>query len=217
MITHMMLALMFACVAAVHALLLALTFGLRAETPEWLVRLLLCGLLFDNTVLAISPMAFGEDWYYALSELRYVFHVFVLPPLAVAVVYLANRAGVRWSMGLPDRLFAVLFALGAIAFGYATEIANLELVPETLFGHTRYVSVHAGLPIATIATNLVVLLVAALIWRRAGWPWLLAGAATIFLVNGAAATSDWGIVAGNIAEVAFVVSWVATLYRLRAN
>ena len=213
----MTLAFLFAIAAALHAAMLALTFGLRAGTPEWLVRLLLCGLIFDNTVLAISPIALGADWYYTLSELRYFFHIIVLPPLAVAAVCVANRAGVSWSMGVPDRLFAALFALGAIAFGYAAEVANLQLVTETLFEHTRYVSEHASLPIATIATNIVILLVAAIIWRRAGWPWLFAGAIAIFLINGASATSDWGIVAGNLAEIVFVAAWVATLYRFRVD
>ena len=66
-------------------------------------------------------------------------------------------------------------------------------------------------------TNVALLVISALIWRRSGWPWAFAGTLMIFVVNGASAGSDWGIVAGNIAEIGFAASWVATLFRFPAD
>ena len=212
-----MLAILFATAALLHVLMFVLTLRLKAGLPEWLLRILLLGLIVDNLALAIAPLAFESSWYYPLSELRYVAHVLVLPPLAVAAVAIANRAGIQWSLGLSDLGFAAFFAAAAISYGWSTEIVNLQLVAETLYEHTRYVSAHASPPIATIATNAVILVVAAILWRRSGWRWLFVGAASIFLVNGGFASSDFGIVAGNIAEVLFVASWIATLYRFRMD
>lgn len=213
----MILSILFATAAVIYAAILVWTLRLKAGVPERLVQLLLIGLMTDNVVLALGPLAYDASWYETLSRVRYIAHVFVLPPLVVAAVGLAARAGVEWGASNMARWTAVLFAASAIAFGVATELVGLELQPETLFGHTRFVSVHASPPLATIMTNLALLVVATMLWRRSGWPWAFAGTLMIFIVNGAAAASDWGIVAGNIAEVGFAASWVATLFRFRAD
>ena len=213
----MILSILFATAAVIHAAMLVWTLRLKAGVPERLVQLLLLGLMTDNMILALGPIAWDASWYETLSKFRYVAHVFVLPPLVVAAVGLAARAGVEWGASNLARWTAILFALSAIAFGFSTEIVGLELQPETLYGHTRLVSVHASPPLATIMTNVALLVIAAIIWRRSGWPWAFAGSLMIFVVNGASAGSDWGIVAGNIAEVGFAASWVATLFRFPAD
>ncbi len=213
----MMLALLFATAALLHAAMFALSFRLKAGLPEWLVRLLFVGLMLDNTILALGAFAIDQPWYYDLSLVRYVAHVLILPPLVTAASGTLVRAGVEWAAMKSVQAAIWLFVLGAISFGYATELSGLQLVQETLFGHTRYVSAHASPPLATILTNLVLLTIAAILWKRAGWRWAFAGSLLIFVVNGASAGSDWGIVAGNIAEILFVASWLATLFRFRAK
>lgn len=210
---RVMLSMVFVSAAAVHILILLSTLRLRAGGAEWIVRLLLLGLVADNLILALGGIAFDAPWYYGASWLRYFAHVLLLPPLALAALLLAQRAGLSWS-GMPVARWAIgVFVVAAILVGLGTEIVNLELVKETLFGHDRYVSADAMPPIATILTNLVVLVIAGAIWRQAGWTWLFLAALAILLVNGSSAGKEWGIIAGNLAEIVFLVGWVVTLYR----
>ena len=212
-----MLWTLFFTAAAIHATLLVLSFRFRAGVPEWLVRALLVGLIADNLVLAAGQLYFDESWYQSASWVRYLAHVLLLPPLAFAALTILQRAGVAWAQSGVARASVLFFVVAAIATGFVTEIANLELVRETLFGHDRYASAHAAPPVATIATNLVILGMAVVLWRKAGWPWLFVASLTIFVVNGATATMAWGIVAGNLAEIVFVGGWLATLLHFRVN
>lgn len=217
MVARIMLSLFFATAAAIHVLMLSMTLRLRAGTAEWIVRALVLGLIWDNTILALSPVAFDESWYRGANWLRYFAHVILLPPLAFAALVIARRAGIDWAAGNAARWSCLLFVVAAMCFGLVTEVADLTMVRETLYGHDRYVSADASPPIATIVVNLVVLLLAAAIWRKAGWPWLLAAAVFIFLVNGLAVGNDWSILAGNLAEIVFLAGWVATLFRFRLH
>ena len=99
-----------------------------------------------------------------------------------------------------------------MAYGVATESFNQQFVEEVLYGHSRLVSVHGAPPLATIVTNLLLLGIAVPIWRRSGWKWLFLGVLQIFLINAATATQDWSIISGNIVEIVFAASWVATLF-----
>jgi len=211
----MMLSLFFAAAAAIHTLMLLLTLRLRGDAAEWIVRLLLLGLVWDNSILALSSIAFEAPWYYNASWLRYLVHVLLLPPLAFAALKLVGRAGIEWATTDPARWTVLIFVTVAVCFGFVTEIADLALVRESLLGHDRYVSVDTMPPIATITTNVVVIGLAAVTWRRAGWPWLLIAAVIIFAVNGASAGKEWSILTGNLAEILFLAAWVSSLLKFR--
>jgi hypothetical protein len=212
-----MLQIYFSAVAVLYTGLLFATFRRAAGVPEWLLRLLLLGLITDNVVLGLSPIGMGQDWYYTANIMRYLAHVLALPPLVVAALYVARRADVAWAHGLTTLLMAGIFVIAAIDVGIVTEIAGLRLVPETLAGHERLISAHASPPLATIATNIVLIVTGAAIWRVSGWPWLFAATLFILLVNGATAALPWGIVAGNMAEIVFVAGWLLTLQRFPAE
>ncbi|MGI9225908.1 MAG: hypothetical protein ACR2QX_15595 [Woeseiaceae bacterium] len=211
----MMVSAFFALAATAHVAFLLLTMRIRAGGAEWIVRLLLLGLIADNVILALSALAFEQSWYHGASWLRYIAHVLLLPPLAYAALLLAQRAGIEWATQSPARWACIAFVVVAILFGLGTEIADLQLVQASLFGHDRYVSADAMPPIATILTNVVILVLSAAVWRKVGWPWLFLPALTILLVNGAAAGQDWGIIAGNLAEIVFLAGWVASLRHLQ--
>ncbi|MGI9235781.1 MAG: hypothetical protein ACR2QZ_00195 [Woeseiaceae bacterium] len=217
MVVRTMLSLFFAPATAIHVLMLLITLRLRAGAAEWIVRIMVLGLIWDNTILAISPIAFEESWYRGASWLRYFVHVVFLPPLAFAALVVARRAGVEWAATNTATWSSLLFVVIAVSFGLVTEVVDLALVRETLFGHDRYVSADASPPLATIAVNLVVLFLSAVIWRRAAWPWLLAAAVFILLVNGLSVGNDWSILAGNLAEIVFLAGWVATLFHFRVR
>ena len=206
----------FGGAVAIHAVLLAMTFQRPAGLPEWLIRLLLMGLIADNLILAMSGLTFGASWYSAATVARYTAHAIVLPPLLLAAVVLACRAGVRRAASSAAIPVAAVLALIGIAVGLLQEVAGIQLTPATVFGHTRLVSVGSIPPIATIVTNVLILIIAGAIWRASGWRWLFAAALLIFLVNAAFATRDWSILSGNLAEIVFAAAWVATLKRFPA-
>ena len=212
-----MLEVLFASAAIVHLGVLYLTFRARPGAAVWLVRLLLCGLVFDNLMLALGPVAIGQDWYVAATVTRYTAHALLLPPLIVAAVLLARRAGAGFAEAGAALPIAVAMAVIAMAYGVATESFNQEFVEEVLFGHVRLVSADAAPPFATILTNLVLLGISAAIWRASGWKWLFFGVLQIFLINAATATQDWSIISGNLAEIIFAASWVATLLHFEAD
>ena len=212
-----MLEVLFASAAIVHLGFLYLTFRARPGVAVWLVRLLLCGLVFDNVMLALGTVAIEQDWYVAATVTRYTAHALLLPPLIVAGVLLARRAGAGFAKTGVALPLAIALAVIGMAYGVATESFNQEFVKEILFGHARLVSVDAAPPFATIITNLLLLGVSAAIWRASGWKWLFFGVLQIFLINGATATQDWSIVSGNLAEIIFAASWVATLLRFETR
>ena len=212
-----MLELLFAIAAIVHLGLLSVTFRLEPGAAVWLVRLLLCGLIFDNLMLALGTVAVGQDWYAAATVTRYTAHALLLPPLIVAGVLLARRAGASFADNKVTFVLAVGAAAAGMVYGVATESYNQQFVEEVLFGHVRLVSAHAAPPLATILTNLILLGIAAAIWRASGWKWLFLGVLQIFVINAATATQNWSIISGNLAEIMFAASWVATLLRFEAK
>jgi hypothetical protein len=208
-----MLWILFTFFAGVHLTLFVLSFRLRSGLAEWLVRFLLLGLMTDNLILAAGAVAIEAPWYYVASEFRYVAHVILLPPLVIAGLELLRRAGSVVAARSIALAAATAFVVAAIGYGIATEVVGLELVRETLLGHSRYTSAHGGPPLATIAINLVILGMAAALWRVGRFPWLFVAALAIFIVNGATATSDWGIIGGNLAEILFICGWLASCRR----
>ena len=207
--------IVFSIAIVAHAALLFLTTRLLFATSERIVAILLVALNIDNMILLLSDVAYGYDWYLVASQLRYALHVLVLPLLVVAVRDVAARAGISFAMTRAMVLLSWLVTGALLIVGISTELIGLTLTPTWLYGHARYVSVIQQLPVATIATNFIVLVVAAFIWYRSRWGWLFAGALFIFVVNGALASQPFSLLAGNLAEIVFAAAWVATLYRFR--
>ena len=106
--------------------------------------------------------------------------------------------------------FCWLVVLAAWCYGLWHDVGGLELVVVEVFGHSRLTSVSDLPPFGTIAVNLLLIPLAFILWRRTGWPLLLVGAAFILLVNGAVGAEPWGYVAGNAAEVVFILCLLST-------
>ena len=209
--------IVFALAAAAHLYMLFRVLRLRLGAPEVIVAFLFTALAFDNLVLLFGDLVLGTGSFEIASWARYGAHVAVLPFLVQAARMVAVRANVVSAGNALVNVAAWVAVAAGIAWGIATELVGLVLVEAELLGHVRLVSADAHPPLATILTNIIVLGFAIAIWRRSGWPWAFAGTLMIFVVNGASAGSDWGIVAGNIAEIGFAASWVATLFRFPAD
>jgi len=218
-----MISAILLCYACAHGVLLFLTFkstgpegkDLIADKRLWYVRLLISAIIIDNLTQAVGPMFIDAAFYEWPNRLRFALHAIMVPPIlifAVSILILPFKnqlAAKTWML-----LACLLTALG-VAYGVYHEIFMLELQPAdpAPMGHLKLVNAHSSPPWATILANLLTLPIAAWIWAKQQWRWLLFGAGFIFIVNGAAAAAEWGFLAGNFAEIVFVASlWRTALY-----
>lgn len=198
--------------ALVHAALLAWTFraGGAASPRLWLLRAMLFGMLYDNAVQFLGHWYIDAGWYEASNVVRFVLHSAVLPFLTLFGLSLMRSAGIAVASAFWFRTLCWAFTLAALAWGFYHEVLLLELGPKPAYGISKLGSLSGVPPIATILTNVALLPMAAALWRRADWPWLFLGALFIFLLNGATASMPWGFLAGNLGEVVFILSLLAS-------
>ena len=200
------------CFAGIHIGLLVWSFNWRSAYPwrQWFLRIMLLGTLYDNVVVAMAPAWLGSAGYEVANIPRFFIHAAVIPFLALFALSVMGSAGVKLAFNRLFRAFGCLFVLAALCFGLWHEVWLLELAPKTDLGFTRLSSAATLPPLATIFSNLLVLPMAALVWRQSGWSWFFLGALFIFLVNGAGASQPWGFLAGNGAECLFLLCLLAT-------
>ena len=207
-----MIAAAFAAFAATHLALLGWSFNFAHSASHrlWILRFILAGMIYDNLMLALGNIGVGASWYAEASKGRFVLHAAALPllvPFALsamkaAAIPVANRTGFT--------VCCWLVAVAAWGYGFLVDVGQHELAPVEVFGHLRLTSLSALPPLGTIAVNLLLIPLGIILWRRTGWPLLFGAALFILLVNGAAAAQPWSYLAGNGAEVVFVLCLLLT-------
>ena len=204
--------------AVVDLLLLAWSFRDRdLGSPRlWLLRFMLLGMFYDNLVQGLGNWFIDASWYAGANVPRFVLHAAVLPFLTLFGLSCMRAAGLEIANSRPFVAFCWLFTLSALGWGLYHEVLLLELEPRSAMGVMKMGSASSLPPIATILTNIVVLPMAAAVWRRSGWSWFFLGGLFIFLVNGATGAQPWGFLVGNFAEVVFMVSLLQTHWRFAA-
>lgn len=212
--------------ASAHALILFLTFRnpgahstFRADPRLWYVRFLIAAIIIDNLTQALGPMLIDSAFYEIPNRLRFGLHSILVPPLLIFAVSIFIIPMENRRVAYVFMLMACLLTACGIAYGAYHEILLLELqvADPAPLGHLKLVNAHSSPPWATIIANLLVLPLAAWIWAKQQWRWLLFGAGFIFIVNGAAAAAEWGFLAGNFAEVVFVASLWRTALHFRSD
>lgn len=176
----------------------------------WFLRAMLCAMFYDNLMQGVGVYLVDSEWFEAASRLRYLLHVTVLPFLALFSLSILRQAEINWADKRWLTAFVVCFFVSAQAYGIYHEVYLLELGPKTELGIVKMANLSGRPPLATIAINLLVLPLAAALWYCNGWRWFFLSALFIFLVNGSTATQPWGFVAGNFAELVFVVGLLFT-------
>jgi hypothetical protein len=198
--------------ALLQAGLLAWTF-MRAPgnaARVWLLRFMLLGMCYDNVIQGLGNWFIEASWYEGANVPRFLLHASVLPFLTIFGLSVMRDAGVALARKPLVVVFCWLFTIASLAWGLYHDVYLLELGPKSAIGVTKLGSVSGLPPIATILTNILLLPMAALVWKASGWRWLLLGALFIFLVNGATGSQPWGFLVGNFAELVFMVSLLAT-------
>ena len=196
----------------IHSTFLAWSFTFDGPTSPrlWFLRALLLGMAYDNLVLMLGNMGVGADWYEAANYPRFVLHAGVLPFLTIFSLSTMQVCDIALARRPAFVGFCWVFTLVALGYGLWHEVLLLELEPTEVMGHMRLVSTSDLPPLATIATNLLILPMALSLWRRADWPVFFLGALFIFILNGGTGAQPWGFIAGNGGEVIFVCCLLLT-------
>ena len=162
----------------------------------WLLTLVIVALSWDNFVVAAGSAIGAGDLLRTLSVPRYVAHA-LLTPLLIPIVF--RIAGLR----RPAWVWALTAVL--VAVGVYSEILHLNLELRTYAGTLRYANASAGPPLPAIVTNIMLIGVGVVPWRREGLPWLSLGAVAMFV---AAASGIFWL--GNVGELVLIGSILLT-------
>jgi hypothetical protein len=157
----------------------------------WLLAVIAVALFWDNAIIAAGSTIGTGDLLIGLSVPRYVAHA-VLTPLLILVVFgIAALRRRPWVWVLTGLL---------IAAGVYFEIIRLHLEPRTYADTLRYVNT-AGMPLPAIMTDLVLIGIGVILWRRDKLPWLFLGAVAMFVAAGAGFNAPW---LGNLGELVLI-------------
>jgi hypothetical protein len=198
--------------AAFHIGLLSWTFrwGDNTSGRLWLLRIMLFGMFWDNLIQGLGNWFIDASWYQGANVLRFILHAGVLPFLLLFTLSIMQSAGIAFAHSLAARLMFPLLTACGLAYGLYHEVYLLELGPKPALGVLKLGSLSGLPPIATIATNILMLPLAAWVWRASGWQWFFLGALFIFILNGATGSQSWGFIAGNFGEVVFILCLLFT-------
>lgn len=198
--------------AATNISLLAWSFSWQSKHSwrQWFLRAMLAGMIYDNLLVSMAPWWLDQEVYETANIVRFLTHASVLPFLVLFALSIMDSSGAALARKNGWRVFCFGFVAVAVVYGLWREVWLLELGPKTALEFTRLSSTDSLPPLATIFANLLVLPMAFIVGRTAGWWVFLAGAAFIFMVNAAGGSQEWGFLAGNTAEVVFMTCLLAT-------
>lgn len=207
----MTVSVVFAGLVLLHITLLLYSRGI-IRTASWrrvFLYLLMCGLIYDNLVLASgnimsTPGMFPAGMFQAVSLPRFIFHAAILPFLTLFSLSTMQVVGVPASRNAIIIGAGVVFTGVALSYGMFYDVAGLKLGPVENYGHWRITNMEGHPPFATIATNIAAIIMGALVWRAKGPFWLFAGSGLAFILNTLAAGHDWSFISSNLVEVMFV-------------
>lgn len=171
---------------------------------------MLFGMFYDNLIQGIGNWLIDASWYEAANVPRFILHAGVLPFLTLFALSIMRAAGSSAGNNVVFSAFCVVFTTVALIFGLYHEAYLLELTPNVALGVQKLGSASNLPPIATILTNILILPMAAMVWRASGWRWFFLGSLFIFLLNGATGAQPWGFLTGNLAEVIFILALLST-------
>ena len=92
--------LIFAAFSLVHLGLLVWSASGCFSGPRWrlsYLRVLLVGLMLDNTVLALGSVLNGTPYFDPTTRLRFFMHASILPFLTVYTLSIMRQVKVKWA------------------------------------------------------------------------------------------------------------------------
>lgn len=180
-------------------------------TPANLPLLVLAALVYDNVVIGLGTTIGDGPLLEGLNLARFWIHAFVTPVLVAWALHTLRRAGFSWAQERWYQVVSIAAVVGLTVLECFTEIRGLEIVPNEEYGALSYTSAEppSGPPIMVLVVALVLIVVGAMLWKRQGWPWLLAGAVLMTIGSAVELPVDSGA-ATNAFELVLLVSIMAT-------
>lgn len=181
--------ILFFTYSAAYLVLLAwgltLAAGDRWWTPANVPLLVVAGLVYDNTVLAMGAHIGQGALLEGLNLGRYWVHAVVTPLLVVFAWHVVARTGAGWARSWWATLGAVVAAVALMALEL-THVVSIDVEAEHEYGVLSYSSsgTAGGPPLMVLFVTLALLVAGTVMWRRQTWAWLLVG--TLLMVVGAA-------------------------------
>lgn len=184
--------------------------GDNSSPRLWLLRAMMIGMWYDNSMQSLGNWAIDSSWYLPMSYPRWAMHVLILPFLSLFAVSIMRSAGVAIASNkiFINTIWVVVII--SLLVGAWHDIVNLQLEVISPLGVTKYTSAASAPPYPTLLANALVIIMGAVVWRASGWSWLFIGAVFIFLVNGGSAGQPWSFLAANMAEVVFMIALLNT-------
>lgn len=139
------------------------------------VLFILVALIYDSIILSIGNWIGVGEWLEALSLLRYLLQVLLIPTLVFVSLEILRRIGVEWAEYLSIRLATNLYTFCITVLGVFTEVIWIHLEPISSHGLLRYASTDSHFPYIPILTLIPLFIAAIMVWKRLRWPILLAG------------------------------------------
>lgn len=142
------------------------------------IYLVLLGLIYDNGIIALGKFIGDGSLLENLNLLRFWSHALLTPTLVLFSYGALRQAEVVWSKKRIIGIAAILYTIALIFMELFLETLNLELMVEKEYGILRYVSADpaSGPPIMILFVIVVLLAAGAILWKKAKWKWMLAGA-----------------------------------------
>ena len=180
----------------------------QTDLQHRLLLLVLAALCYDNFISGVGFAIGAGPLLKFLNFFRFAFHVFMTPVLCYVALALARKMRVAVAQRTwPDIALWVLIGVFMIS-GFLHDIAPMDLVPHEQWGVVKYTHAQAAIPVTVIAINVVILCIAAYIWKITGWPWLFAASAAMFALA-AIPVSKVGLLPGNVGELLLAAAFLA--------
>lgn len=180
-------------------------------TPANLPLLVIAALVYDNGVLALGAVIGHGPLLAQLSLVRFALHALFTPLLVAWALHALARAGFAWARSQAYAAAAVVVTVALVALEWATGVRGLFLEPRDEFGAVSYTDAApaSGPPVMVLLVVLVLLVAGLLLWRRQGWPWLVAGA-LVMTIGSAVELPLPSRAVTNAFELVLLVSVIAT-------
>lgn len=143
------------------------------------IYLVLLGLVYDNSMIALGKFIGEGPLLENLNLLRFWSHALLTPTLVLFSYGALRQAAVDWSEKRIVGIIAILYTIALIVVELSLETFNMELMVEKEYGILRYVSAEpsSGPPVMILLVTVVLLAAGAILWKKAKWKWMLIGAA----------------------------------------